>query len=158
MSGFPYIGSVPPNLQHAILCSSVPCGTFSAVRTLLRRLFSTFAHGWPGAGLLLLRLVTAAALGYQAIATMSIGHSLQSAVMAILTAIVAIFLLVGVWTPITGAFTAPIELLNIFARADNPWMCVLLGTLGIAIAMIGPGAWSVDARRYGWKRIDPQNR
>ena len=106
----------------------------------------------------MLRLVTAAALGYQAIATMPIGHSLQSAVIAILTAIVAILLLVGVWTPITGALTAPIELLNIFARADNPWMCVLLGALGICIAMIGPGAWSADARRYGWKRIDPQNR
>ena len=95
---------------------------------------------------------------YQAIGTLPTGHSLQSVVIAILTAIVAILLLVGVWTPISGALTAPIELRNIFARADNPWMCVLLGALGISIAMIGPGAWSADARRYGWKRIDPQNR
>lgn len=131
----------------------VQCGS-----TLLRRLFSTFAHGWPGAGLLLLRLVTAAALVYQAIDTLPTGHSLQSAVVAILTAIVAILLLVGVWTPISGALTAPIELRNILARADNPWMCVLLGALGISIVMIGPGAWSADARRYGWKRIDPHNR
>ena len=131
----------------------VQCGS-----TLLRRLFSTFAHGWPGAGLLLLRLVTAAALVYQAIDTLPTGHSLQSAVIAILTAIVAILLLVGVWTPISGALTAPIELRNILARADNPWMCVLLGALGISIAMIGPGAWSADARRYGWKRIDPHKR
>ena len=127
-------------------------------KTFLRRLFSTFAHGWPGAGLLLLRLVIAVALVYQVTVTLPTGHSLQSAVIAILTAMVAILLLVGVWTPITGALTAPIELLNIFARADNPWMCVLLGALGISIAMIGPGAWSVDARRYGWKRIDPQDR
>jgi uncharacterized membrane protein YphA (DoxX/SURF4 family) len=75
-----------------------------------------------------------------------------------LTAIVAILLLVGIWTPITGALMAPIELRNIFAHADNAWMCVLLGALSISIAMIGPGAWSVDARRYGWKRIDPQGR
>ena len=127
-------------------------------KTFLRRLFSTFAHGWPGAGLLLLRLVIAVALVYQVTVTLPTGHSLQSAVIAILTAMVAILLLVGVWTPITGALTAPIELLNIFARADNPWMCVLLGALGISIAMIGPGAWSVDARLYGWKRIDPHNR
>jgi len=127
-------------------------------KTFLRRLFSTFAHGWPGAGLLLLRLVIAVALVYQVTVTLPTGHSLQSAVIAILTAMVAILLLVGVWTPITGALTVPIELLNIFARADNPWMCVLLGALGISIAMIGPGAWSVDARRYGWKRIDPHNR
>jgi len=127
-------------------------------KTFLRRLFSTFAHGWPGAGLLLLRLVIAVALVYQVTVTLPTGHSLQAAVIAILTAMVAILLLVGVWTPITGALTAPIELLNIFARADNPWICVLLGSLGISIAMIGPGAWSVDARRYGWKRIDPHNR
>jgi hypothetical protein len=107
---------------------------------------------------LLLRLVIAVALVYQVNVTLPTGHSLQPAVIAILTAMVAILLLVGVWTPITGALTAPIELLNIFARADNPWMCVLLGSLGISIAMIGPGAWSVDARRYGWKRIDPQDR
>jgi hypothetical protein len=135
-----------------------PVWAFSAVRTFLRRLFSTFAHGWPGAGLLLLRLVTAAALVYQAIETLPSEHSLQSAVIETLTVIVAILLLAGVWTPISGTLTAPIELRNIFARADNPWMCVLLGALGICIAMIGPGAWSADARRYGWKRIDPQNR
>jgi hypothetical protein len=107
---------------------------------------------------LLLRLVIAVALAYQVTVTLPVGQSLQSAVIAMLTAIVAILLLAGVWTPITGILTAPIELRNIVARADNPWMCVLLGALGISIAMIGPGAWSVDARRYGWKRIDPHNR
>ena len=132
--------------------------TLSAARTSLRRLFSTFAHGWPGAGLLLLRLVIAVALVYQVSVTLLNGHTLESALTEILTAIVAILLLVGMWTPITGTLTAPIELRNIFARADNPWMCVLLGALGISIAMIGPGAWSVDARRYGWKRIDPHDR
>jgi putative oxidoreductase len=120
--------------------------------------FSTFAHGWPGAGLLLLRLLIAVALVYQVSVTLPTGQTLQSALVAIVTAIVAILLLVGVWTPITGTLTAPIEVRNIFARADNPLMCVLLGVLGISIAMIGPGAWSLDARRYGWNRIDPQDR
>jgi len=124
----------------------------------LRRLFSTFAHGWPGAGLLLLRLVTAVALLSQVIVALPTGHSLQSVAIAILTGIVALLLLVGLWTPITGTLAAPIELRNVFARLDNPWMCVLLGALCVSIAMIGPGAWSVDARRYGWKRIDPQDR
>ena len=131
---------------------------FRAIRIFLRRLFSTFAHGWPGAGLLLLRLVIAVALLYQVIFALPIGHSLQSAVIAILTGIVAVLLLLGAWTPISATLAAPIELRNAFARADNPWMCLLLGALGISIAMIGPGAWSVDARRYGWKRIDPRDR
>jgi hypothetical protein len=32
--------------------------------------------------------------------------------------------------------------------------CVLLVALGAALAMIGPGAWSLDARLYGWRRIE----
>jgi hypothetical protein len=34
---------------------------------------------------------------------------------------------------------------------------VLLMTLTIASALVGPGAWSVDARFFGWKRIDIRN-
>ena len=107
---------------------------------------------------MLLRLAIAVALVYQVTVTLATEHTVQSDLITILTAIIAILLLAGLWTPITGILTAPIELRNILARADNPWMCVLLAALGISIALIGPGAWSVDARRYGWKRIDPQDR
>jgi hypothetical protein len=31
---------------------------------------------------------------------------------------------------------------------------VLLGTLGVALALLGPGTWSFDARRSGWERIE----
>jgi hypothetical protein len=31
---------------------------------------------------------------------------------------------------------------------------MLLGTLGAALALLGPGGCSVDARLFGWKRID----
>jgi uncharacterized membrane protein YphA (DoxX/SURF4 family) len=35
---------------------------------------------------------------------------------------------------------------------------ILLATLGTAVALLGPGAWSVDARLFGWKRINIPNR
>ncbi len=35
---------------------------------------------------------------------------------------------------------------------------VLLATIGAAQALVGPGAWSIDARLFGWKRIDIRDR
>ena len=67
-----------------------------------------------------------------------------------------ILLLPGLWTPIAGSLASLVELRNLLSHTDNPWICVLLGALGAALAMIGPGAWSVDARLFGWKRIDTQ--
>jgi uncharacterized membrane protein YphA (DoxX/SURF4 family) len=32
---------------------------------------------------------------------------------------------------------------------------IMLAGLGISLAMIGPGAWSVDARLYGRKQLVP---
>ena len=69
-----------------------------------------------------------------------------------------ILLLVGLWTPIAGVLLAIIEIWSAFSHPYDPWSCILLGTLGAALAMLGPGAWSVDARLFGWKRIDLRDR
>ena len=65
----------------------------------------------------------------------------------------ATLLLVGLWTPVAGVLMAIAELCLAFSHAADPWMHILLGTLGAALAMLGPGAWSVDARLFGRKRI-----
>lgn len=122
----------------------------------MRRLFSSFARGWPGAGLLLLRLVAAVALLDQAIVRLPIGHSVQSAILGVLGSGAAILLLAGLWTPIGGSVAALVELRSIFLHVDHPWICVLLAALGAGLGMIGPGAWSADAWLFGWKRINGQ--
>jgi hypothetical protein len=120
----------------------------------LRRLFSTFARGWPGAGLLLMRLVTAIGLIGLAVARFGLGLSVESAMTQVFAVAVGLLLLAGLWTPIEGVLTVIAELGNALSRSGDPWVKVLLGTIGVALAFIGPGAWSVDARRFGWKRID----
>ena len=124
----------------------------------LRRLFSTFARGWPGAGLLVMRLVMGGALLYCAGSLLMRHPPSLLAVASVLLIGSGILLIAGLWTPVAGTIVALVEVWKIFAVPNDVWSYVFAATLGAALAMIGPGAWSVDARRYGWKRIDPQDR
>jgi hypothetical protein len=46
-----------------------------------------------------------------------------------------------------------VEGVLLLSRPHDPWPHILLATLAGALALLGPGAWSIDARRFGWKRI-----
>jgi putative oxidoreductase len=123
----------------------------------VRRLFSTFARGWPGVGLLGLRLVGGTALIVRAVAMLHGWPSLAGAV-AVLAIAAGVFLLVGLWTPITGSLVAAIGLWFAVTHAQDPMADVLLAAIGAALALVGPGGWSIDARLFGWKRIDVRDR
>lgn len=120
----------------------------------MRRLFSTFAPGWPGAGLLLMRVVTAFLLVIHGSARLQTGLSIHLAIPAICSIILGMLLFAGLWTPITGSLVAVFAVWNIIIRNADHSACIFMATIGIALALVGPGAWSVDARLFGWKRID----
>ncbi|MGA7821561.1 MAG: hypothetical protein WB523_09300 [Candidatus Sulfotelmatobacter sp.] len=65
-----------------------------------------------------------------------------------------ILLIVGLWTPIVGTSIALIEIWKVLTLTGDKWVWLLLGTAGAALAMLGPGLWSIDARLFGWKRIE----
>jgi uncharacterized membrane protein YphA (DoxX/SURF4 family) len=65
-----------------------------------------------------------------------------------------LFLLLGLWTSLAGAVVAISELFIAYSHNHDPWLSVLLASVGVALALLGPGNWSVDARRSGWKRIE----
>jgi putative oxidoreductase len=83
---------------------------------------------------------------------------LERVVVCVLATGAGILLLAGLWTPCAGALAAVIELWSAFSQPGDPLTHILLVTLVTALALVGPGAWSVDARIFGWKRIHIRNR
>jgi putative oxidoreductase len=120
----------------------------------LQRLFSNFANGWPGMGLLLQRILTAILLIRFAIMGPTSTLLPSSMIPQIIGACAGLLLLVGLFTPVVGTLIAVIELWAAISRISDPWMSVILATLGGTAAMIGPGAWSIDARLFGRKHLE----
>jgi putative oxidoreductase len=79
-------------------------------------------------------------------------------ILEVVAACFAVPLLLGLWTPVAGVLMAVAELCLALLHTSDPWMHVRLGTLGAALAMLGPGAWSVDAHVFGRKRIQIPDR
>lgn len=116
----------------------------------MQRLFSTFPCGLPGAGLVLLRAATAIPLVYAGLLTVA---SPSPVLLIVVTSGAAILLLIGLWTPLAGALITVAELGLAALHPAEPWMYVHFAAMGAALAMLGPGGCSLDARLYGRKQI-----
>lgn len=122
---------------------------------MLRRLYSTFAGGWPGMGLLLMRLAIGSTLVVRAsLRLLSDPPPMSVTIPAVLLMAAGILLIAGLWTPIVGTSIALIEIWKMLALPGDKWVWLLLGTAGAALAMLGPGLFSIDARLFGWRRIE----
>lgn len=123
----------------------------------LQRLFTMFPNSWPGAGLLLLRV--AAAIPLLLGGGLDFGGATHEALYTRFIAIgVGSLLVAGLWTPVAGTLQAIMEVWVVFSQGRGAAEHLALAALGISLAMLGPGAWSVDARLFGRKRIDIRSR
>jgi putative oxidoreductase len=118
----------------------------------LQRLFSTFANGWPGFGLLIQRLLTGIALLHNGMVQL---ESPRAGLMIPETtgAILGLFIMMGLGTPLVGSLVAAVEFWIFLVGGSDIWISLMLAVFGGTLAMIGPGAWSIDARLFGRKYI-----
>jgi uncharacterized membrane protein YphA (DoxX/SURF4 family) len=126
----------------------------------VQRLFSTFPNSWPGIGLLLLRISLTISLLVFLTSGLSAGNPSESISLArdLIAALAGLFLIAGLWTPVMGILVAIdeiwIALSSYSSGREEAWVHILLAILSVSVAMLGPGAWSIDARLFGRKRFD----
>ena len=69
-----------------------------------------------------------------------------------------ILLVAGLWTPLAGGLAALEEtgqaLSSYSSMREAVWIHGFLAVLSLSLAMLGPGAWSIDARLFGRRRFD----
>ena len=109
-------------------------------------------------GLLLLRVTAGIVLFVRAFIWLRMEPSLGTLAPAAIAIIGGSLLVAGLWTPIAGSLVAMLGIWNTITLRVDPFAGILMAATGAALALLGPGAWSVDARLFGWKRIDVHKR
>ena len=133
--------------------SRIGCERLDSKKVILQRLFSTFANGWPGKGLLTLRLALASFLFHDAALQFRDTTDVAPVILQIACAGAGVFLFLGLWTPIIAGVAALLQIWIACSRTGNVWAALLAAAIGAGLSLIGPGAWSLDALLYGRKRI-----
>ena len=104
-----------------------------------------------------MRVAAGGALLFHGGAALTAGVAPTSVALHILCAAMGVLLAVGLWTPIVGALATIGAALHGFLNPVDAGFYALLAALAAALALLGPGAWSVDARLFGWRRIEIRN-
>jgi hypothetical protein len=117
----------------------------------MQRLFSMFPSGMAGAGLLILRVCAAAVLLVHGAAHPLEGKSIW---LLLLFLIVSGTLCMGLFTPYAAAIGCFLELTAAWDADAQVAFYFVVAALNIGVlGMLGPGAYSLDARLFGRQLI-----
>jgi putative oxidoreductase len=119
---------------------------------VIQRLFSSFPDSWPGAGLLLLRLAIGVPAVVSALWILSSGPEPGRVVAHVMALSCGSLVLLGLWTPVAAGALALLQVLCALARHYD-LMQLAAALVPLSLSVLGPGAWSIDAKLYGRKRL-----
>jgi uncharacterized membrane protein YphA (DoxX/SURF4 family) len=126
---------------------------------MTKRLYSSFPSGSAAIGLVVLRILTAGALVEQSrriLGGLFVAPESNSGTLGEIAAISAllagVLIVIGLWTSVAASIAL---LLGVGAATFGiePLRSLFFAWLSFAVALIGPGAWSLDARLFGWRQI-----
>ena len=105
-----------------------------------------FPAGWPGRALLLLRSSVAVALLFD-------GYAHRSALPVWIQGVaglISLSLFAGIFTPVCAVLALVLHgAIWIGLGVDSAWLAVVISLDAVALALLGPGAYSVDSARFG---------
>src|SRR5260370_2611949 len=108
-----------------------------------------FPNGWPGRGVLLLRLGAGFVLAHDGVAKMLMAPEWHGIIGQSLATIGGVLLLIGFFTPMAAVLVVIVELWTALSGADNLRTCIVLSVLGAALSMLGPGILSLATPLFG---------
>jgi uncharacterized membrane protein YphA (DoxX/SURF4 family) len=117
-------------------------------------IFRAFPAGMAGLGLFLLRVITALTLGY-------VGYSFQDGsvnlprLISVLLSLIGVLMIIGFATMISGLFACALLLASfIWLHPQSNSLVAMAAGLSLVLVLVGPGAYSLDARFFGWRRVE----
>ena len=120
----------------------------------MRRFISNFVGGRPALGLLLIRIAAGAALITDGIDRVYSGQHLGLLTLGVFTIADGVLMTAGLWTPFSGSFAVALSVSDVLHYHEGPCPAILMACMGAGVALVGPGALSIDAWLFGLKRID----
>jgi len=123
----------------------------------LHRLFSAFPEGLPGLGLLLLRLTVSGTIVFliDLFYLELVMTTVRGWVIGVVSLVASAMMILGFLTPVISGliFIGGALFLILSPREMTSFLAVYLVVLSFAAILLGPGAYSIDARLFGLREI-----
>jgi putative oxidoreductase len=77
----------------------------------------------------------------------------RDAAPAVVGVAAGMLMLIGLWTPVSSLLAVISQSWTLLVGGVMPQTAILLLSISVAVAMLGPGAWSIDSLLFGRRRL-----